>query len=137
MTNPVDTIKKLLAKDPFSQWLGISIEVISEGKAVLQLTVRSEMLNGFGTGHGGIAYSLADSAFAFAANSYGELSVALETHMSYLKPVYPDDVLTATATEESRSRRIGVYRIEIINQDNAKVALFSGTVYRMKKELHQ
>lgn len=135
MSEAIETIKKLFDKDPFSQWLGIRLEKIAEGESVLSMTVRDEMLNGFGTGHGGIAYSLADSAFAFAANSYGELSVALETHMQYLKPVFSGDVLTAVAKEENRSRKIAVYSITICNQDDVKVALFNGTVYRLEKEL--
>lgn len=135
MSKAIETIKKLFDKDPFSQWLGIRVERISEGEAVLSMTVRDEMLNGFGTGHGGIAYSLADSAFAFAANSYGELSVALETHMQYMKPVFSGDVLTAVAQEENRTRKIAVYTITISNQDDVKVALFNGTVYRLEKEL--
>ncbi|MEL6821569.1 MAG: hydroxyphenylacetyl-CoA thioesterase PaaI [Calditrichota bacterium] len=135
MSDATSTIKKLFEKDPFSQWLGIRLGRIAEGESVLSMTVREEMLNGFGTSHGGIAYSLADSAFAFAANSYGELSVALETHMQYMKPVYSGDVLTAVAKEESRTRKIAVYSITICNQDDVKVALFNGTVYRLEKEL--
>jgi len=135
MSDAINTIEKLFDKDPFSQWLGIRLEKIEAGSAVLSMTVRDEMLNGFGTCHGGIAYSLADSAFAFAANSYGELSVALETHMQYMKPVYSGDELTAIAIEESRSRKIAVYSITIRNQDDVKVALFNGTVYRLEKEL--
>ncbi len=135
MSDATSTINKLFEKDPFSQWLGIRLGKIAEGEAGLSMTVREEMLNGFGTSHGGIAYSLADSAFAFAANSYGELSVALETHMQYMKPVYSGDVLTAVAKEESRTRKIAVYSITICNQDDVKVALFYGTVYRLEKEL--
>lgn len=135
MSDAINTIEKLFDNDPFSQWLGIRLEKIEAGSAVLSMTVRDEMLNGFGTCHGGIAYSLADSAFAFAANSYGELSVALETHMQYMKPVYSGDEMTAIAIEESRSRKIAVYSITIRNQDDVKVALFNGTVYRLEKEL--
>lgn len=120
--------------DAFSQWLGIEILDLDAGQAVLQLKVRKEMTNGFGIAHGGITYSLADSALAFAANAHGRHSVSIETSISHLQPVRVDDVLTARVEEESLNHKIGVYRITIINQASQKVAVFKGTVYRTSKE---
>jgi len=124
----------MMEHDRFSQWLGIKCLVMEAGKSIIQMQVREEMLNGFGLIHGGIAFSLADSALAFASNAYGRLSVALECSISYPAPVNNGDTLTATAEELSLTNRIGVYQITISNQQGVKVAFFKGTVYRTSKE---
>lgn len=120
--------------DAFSQWLGIEVLDLDAGKAVLKMTVRAEMTQGFGMAHGGITYSLADSALAFASNSHGRKSVSIETSISHLLSVHKGDILTAEATEESLSNKVGVYHIKIHNQEGKLVALFKGTVYRTSKE---
>ena len=120
--------------DAFSQWLGIEIMEISEGFCKLKMTVRKEMLNGFQIAHGGIAYSLADSALAFASNSQGRKSLSVETSISHLVSVKEGDVITAVTNEISLSQKIGVYLISIKNQDYKEVAIFKGTVYRSSKE---
>ena len=120
--------------DAFSKWLGIEILDLDAGKAVLQMTLRPEMTQGFGIAHGGITYSLADSALAFASNSHGRKSVSVETSISHLSSIQVGDILTAVATEESLSNKIAVYHIHITNQENKLVALFKGTVYRTSKE---
>lgn len=120
--------------DAFSQWLGIEILDLDAGKAVLQMTLRQEMTQGFGIAHGGITYSLADSALAFASNAHGRKSVSVETSISHLLAVKVGDILTATAIEESLSNKIAVYNIRIMNQEDKLVALFKGTVYRTSKE---
>lgn len=120
--------------DAFSKWLGIEIMELDAGKAVLWMSVREEMTQGFGIAHGGITYSLADSALAFASNSHGPKSVSVETSISHLLPVRKGDILTATAIEESLGNKIAVYNVRITNQDNKLVALFKGTVYRSSKE---
>ncbi len=124
----------MMHHDRFSQWLGIECLVMEAGKSVIRLKVRDEMVNGFGIAHGGIAFSLADSALAFASNAYGRLSVALECSISYPAPVHVGDVLTASAEELSMTNKIGLYHITIINQKNEKVAFFKGSVYRTSKE---
>ncbi len=98
------------------------------------MPVRNEMLNGFQIAHGGIAYSLADSALAFASNSHGRKSLSVETSISHTVSVKEGNVLTAATEELSLSDKIGVYLITITNQDNQKVAYFKGTVYRTSKE---
>jgi len=116
--------------DEMSQWLGIEALEIGPGVAVLRMTVRKEMLNGMDIAHGGITYSLSDSALAFASNSHGRKSVSVETSISHIKPVYANDVLTATTKEERVTNKIAIYTIAVTNQQNEKVALFKGTVYR-------
>ena len=120
--------------DPFSQWLGIEIVDLDAGLAVLQMSIRKEMTNGFDIAHGGITYSLADSALAFASNAYGRHSMSLETSISHIEVVNTGDVLTATTYEESLSHKIGIYRIEVRNQKEQTVALFKGIIYRSSKE---
>ena len=134
MSNPRKIINKMFDQDAFSQWLGIKIVKVSEGNCQLQMPVRSEMLNGFQIAHGGIAYSLADSALAFASNSHGRKSLSVETSISHTVSVKEGNVLTAATEELSLSDKIGVYLITITNQDNQKVAYFKGTVYRTSKE---
>ena len=127
----VDTMYQ---NDAFSQWLGIEVVEVKDGYCKLNMTVRKEMLNGFQIAHGGIAYSLADSALAFASNSHGRKSLSVETSISHTMSVKEGDVLTAITEELSLSDKIGVYLITITNQDNQEVAYFKGTVYRTSKE---
>ena len=127
----VDTMYQ---NDAFSQWLGIEIVEVKDGYCKLNMTVRKEMLNGFHIAHGGIAYSLADSALAFASNSHGRKSLSVETSISHTVSVKEGNVLTAATEELSLSDKIGVYLITITNQDNQEVAYFKGTVYRTSKE---
>ena len=134
MSNPQKIINNMFDQDAFSQWLGIKIVEVSEGNCQLQMPVRSEMLNGFQIAHGGIAYSLADSALAFASNSHGRKSLSVETSISHTVSVKEGNVLTAATEELSLSDKIGVYLITITNQSNEDVAYFKGTVYRTSKE---
>ncbi len=121
--------------DLFSQWLGIEVLEIKEGYSKIKMTVREEMINGFGIVHGGIAFSLGDSAFAFACNNRNTLSVALDTSINFLKPIHVGDVLTAEAKELHNGRSTGLYHITITNQDNQEVAIFKGLCYRTEKSL--
>ncbi len=127
-------VDAMMAKDYFSQWLGIERLKDGEGSSVLRMTVRKEMVNGFGIAHGGITYSLADSALAFASNSQGRLAVSIETSISHTEKVREGDVLTAVAEEEILTHKIGNYRVTVKNQDGNVVGLFKGTVYRTGKE---
>ena len=120
--------------DPFSQWLGIERLEDGPGISVLRMTVRKEMTNGFGMAHGGISFSFADSAFAFACNSRGKKAVSIECSVNHLKPIHAGDVLTARAEEVSRSNKLGVYDVRIMNQDDTLVALFKGLVYRTSED---
>ena len=124
----------MLRQDAFSQWLGIELLEIREGYSRIKMIVRKEMVNGFGIAHGGIAFSLADSAFAFACNNRNNLSVALDTNISFTRAVQVGDVLTAEATEIHNGRSTGVYSIGIFNQKDEQVALFKGTCFRTGKK---
>ena len=125
----------MLRRDGFSAWLGIEVLEIAPGRCRARMQVREEMLNGFGVAHGGIAFSLADSAFAFACNTHGTITVAVENSIGYPAAVRRGDTLTAVAEEESASRRLGYYRVTVRNQDDALVAIFRGTAYRTSREL--
>lgn len=126
-------VDHMLQQDAFSQWLGIELLEIREGYSRIRMTTRKEMVNGFGIAHGGIAFSLADSAFAFACNNRNNLSVALDTNISFTRAVQVGDTLTAEATEIHNGRSTGVYSIGIFNQRNEQVALFKGTCFRTGK----
>lgn len=127
-------VDRMFNNDSFSQWLGIERVQDGAGISVLRMVVRKEMLNGFGVAHGGITYSLADSALAFAANAHGIQSMSIETSISHTKKVLEGDVLTAKTKEIILTKRVGIYQIDITNQNNEIVALFKGTVYRTGKE---
>jgi acyl-CoA thioesterase len=120
----------LMRTDAFSRWLGIEVVEARVGHAVVRMTVRDEMTNGFGTSHGGIVFSLADSAFAFAINAVGTLSVAVDCMVSFPAAVRPGDVITATAIEESVSRKLSFCSVTVRNQDDVVVGIFRGTGYR-------
>jgi acyl-CoA thioesterase len=122
----------MMARDRASRGLGMQITHISPGAAHLQMTVRDDMLNGLDTCHGGYITVLADSAFAFACNSYNEMTVASSLSIDFVAPVYGGEVLTARATEASRSGRTGVYDVDICNQKGERVAIFRGRSYQMK-----
>jgi len=126
-------VDAMFDNDSFSQWLGIERSIVEEGRCVLKMKIRKEMLNGFQILHGGIYYSLADSALAFAANSYGIKSVSIETSISHLLPCKEGDEIVATTNEISLSNKIGIYNININNVEGNLVAVFKGTVYRTGK----
>lgn len=135
---PNDLATKVVARmydnDWFSQWLGIERIVTDPGNCVLRMTIRKEMLNGFAIAHGGITYSLADSALAFASNGHGRMAVSIETSISHIEQLREGDVITATAEEMSLTNKIGIYQVTVRNQNNETVALFKGTVYRTGKD---
>lgn len=128
-----DVIAKMFAQDAFSQWLGIRVLVAREGYCELQMTVREEMTNGFGTAHGGIVFSFADTALAFCTNASGDISVALDCSISYPAAVKPGDVLIAIGEQETTSRKVGFAKVTVTNQDGVTVGHFRGTVYRTQK----
>lgn len=128
-------VEHMMYHDAFSQWLDIKIIEIKEGYAKIKMTIRKEMVNGFLVVHGGIVFSLADSAFAFACNNRNNLSLAIECNISFLKQVNVGDELIAEAKEIHNGKSTGVYSINVINQNNQQVALFKGTCFRTGKNL--
>ena len=135
MYSPQQVVTHMMENDLFSQWLGIAVIDVKEGYSKIQMTVRKEMINGFGIVHGGVAFSLGDSAFAFACNNRNVLSVALDTAINFIKPVHVGDVLTAEAKELHNGKSTGLYHITITNQKEHVVAIFKGTCYRTGKSL--
>lgn len=119
----------MLKNDRASRWLGMHVVDVGPGRAVLSMTVRHEMLNGHDICHGGLVATLADSAFAYACNSYNELTVASGFAIDLLLPSRAGDVLTADCHEVSRAGRTGVYDCEVTNQRGERVAVFRGRSY--------
>ena len=128
-------VAHMMEHDLFSQWLGISIIEIKAGYSKIKMTVRPEMINGFGIVHGGIAFSFADSAFAFACNNRNVLSVALDTSVNFIKPINVGDMLIAQALEIHNGKSTGLYEVNIYNQHEHLVAKFKGLCYRTDKLL--
>ena len=128
-------VEHMMENDYFSQWMGVEVLEVREGYSRLRMTIRKEMVNGFGIVHGGLPFSLADSAFAFACNNRNNLSVALDVTITFTKAVNVGDVLTAEAKEVHNGRSTGVYLITVINQKDQQVALFKGTCFRTGKTL--
>jgi len=119
----------MLASDAFSRLLGMEVVELAPRRAVVRMTVRDDMVNGFGVCHGGATFSRADSALAFAANSHGTLRMSVENSIGYPAPAHVGDVLTATCEPEHAGRRVSFYRVRVENQSGETVAIFRGTVY--------
>jgi len=134
-TTAKSVVTKMMRDDLFSQWLGIKVLDVKEGYSKIKMTLRNEMINGFGVIHGGIAFSLADSCFAFACNNRNNLSMALDTSITFTKATKPNDVLIAEAKEIHNGKSTGLYIITITNQNGEQVALFKGTCFRTGKTL--
>lgn len=135
MDQAAQVVETMLTQDAFSHWLGIELLETREGYSRIKMTVRTEMVNGLGIAHGGIAFSLADSAFAFACNNRNNLSVALDVTISFMKAVQIGDELVAEAKEVHNGRSTGVYLITVTNQRNEQIALFKGTCFRTGRKL--
>ncbi len=128
--SPTEIVQSMMQTDRFSQWLGIKVLTVTPGSCQLHMTVTKDMVNGMGNTHGGISFSFADSALAFASNSHGIKAVSIETSISHVRPSSIGDELTAVARELHCGRTIAVYEITVTNQHQKVVALFKGTVHR-------
>jgi len=124
---------KMLSLDPFSQWLGIEILECEIGNCKVGMTIRKEMLNSMGKAHGGITYSLADTAFGFSANTNGRYAVSIDTAINHIEALKDGDYIIANASLESLKNKVGFYIIEV-KKENTLVALFKGVAYRTSKE---
>jgi acyl-CoA thioesterase len=127
-------VARMMERDEFSRWLGIDVTRIAPNTATVRMTVRREMVNGFGVCHGGIAFSLADSALAFASNTHGRVTVSIENSIRYPATISPGDVLTATAVQETAGRRVAFFNVTVTKQGGDIVGLFRGTVYRTSRD---
>jgi acyl-CoA thioesterase len=135
MKSPQEITDTMMAKDHFSQWLGIKVLETGPGYCKLSCKITKDMLNGFGIAHGGITYSVADSALAFASNSHGQKAVSIETSISHTVSLQEGDEIIAEAKEEHCSNKIGIYSIRVYKAaDHSIAGLFKGTVYRTSKE---
>lgn len=125
----------MMAQDFCSQWLGVEPITIEEGHCVIQMTVKKDMLNGFGILHGGIAYTFADSAFAFASNSYGRIAVSIQGSMNFMKSANEGEVLMAEAKALNVTNKTADFDVVVSNKYTSdKLYVFRGTVYRTSKE---
>jgi acyl-CoA thioesterase len=126
---------RLLARDPFSQWLQLELGEARAGYCRLYLRVRPDMLNGFGTLHSGVAFAAADTAFAVACNSHGRQSVGLTATIDYLAAGRLGDIVVVEAREESLQEKVSVYQLRLTSQHGTLLALFKGTAYRTRHEI--
>jgi acyl-CoA thioesterase len=125
----------MYARDRAAQALGITVEAIGPGFARCRMGVRDDMVQGHATCHGGLTFTLADTAFAYACNAYNRATVALGAEIAFLAPARAGDVLSATARERSRAGRTGIYDVEVTKDDGSLVALFRGTAYETRGEV--
>lgn len=121
-------VQHMMENDAYSRWLGIEVIAVAPGSCTLELTIRTEMTNGFAIAHGGITYALADSALAFASNGYGQQAVSLETAISHTKTLAVGDLIVAKATEINRGNKTALYEVRI-TKGAVLVAYFKGTVF--------
>ena len=133
MDKPTRIVDMMYENDKFSQWLGIERVLIEEGRAILKMVIRKEMLNGFDIAHGGIVFSLADSAFAFSSNSFGKKSVSIEASVYWTKALYENDEIVAESKMRSISNKQAVFDIDVKRGEEI-VAIFRGIVYRTSKD---
>jgi acyl-CoA thioesterase len=130
MPTPQEVTDIMMANDSFSKLLGLQIDEVGPGYCKLHYTVRPDMLNGFSSIHGGVLFSAADSAFAFACNSHGRITVALDVSITFTRPAKEGEVLTVEAKELHLGNTTGVYDIRTTNEAGKLVAIFKGTAYR-------
>ena len=135
MSTPQQVLSAMLARDRFTEWLGIIIDEYRAGYCRLHFTVRAEMLNGFDIAHGGVVFAAADSAFAFACNGQGRLTVALDVSISFVKTATAGDELFVEAKEVHAGNKTGFYEVRVTNKASEIVALFKGTAYRTDKKV--
>lgn len=132
---PSEIFDRMMAKDHFSSWMGVELLDLKAGYCKLLMKVRPEMLNGFGILHGGVSFAFADSAFAFASNSHGRLSVSQTSQITHVKTAQAGDILIAEAKELQLGHKMATYDVSVYRKENAElIALFRGSVYRTSKE---
>lgn len=124
----------MLQHDHFSEWMKLEVRTLEKGACTLSCVTKKDMLNGFAILHGGITYSLSDSALAFASNSYGYKCVSIETSISHLRPVGVDTQLIVSCHEIHRGKTIGIYGVNIHDTEGQLVSKFKGTVHISKDE---
>lgn len=129
MKTPEEIVNLMIENDAFSQWMGIEVVGVEKGHCLLRCVVHKHMLNGFEILHGGISYSLSDSALAFASNTYGYKCMSIETSISHLRKAELNDTLLISCSEISRRKTIGIYSVSIKKTDGTEISRFKGTVH--------
>jgi acyl-CoA thioesterase len=132
---PQEVLEIMLRRDKFTEWLGLQIDEVGKGYCRLHYRVKEEMLNGFENIHGGVLFSASDSAFAFACNAHGTITVALDVSISFTRPAKAGELLTVEAKELHLGNKTGLYNITTTNEKGELVALFKGMAYRTGKEV--
>jgi acyl-CoA thioesterase len=135
LTDKPQIVSKMLEADHFSKWMGMEIIDVKPNYCKISMRVRSDMLNGFGIAHGGVVFAMADSAFAFACNNSGKITLALDVSISFSKAGKEGDLLIAETRRVSHTRKTGIYLVEVKNQEDELLALFKGTCYVTEKPL--
>ncbi len=130
MTDFAALLESLVARDAFVRHLGIELVEGGPGHATVRIAIRPEFVNFNGTCHGGVLFSLADTAFGLAANSHGEIAIGIDTHMTFAAPARPGETITASAREQTRGRRVATYRIDLTRENGRVIAGLTGTVFR-------
>jgi acyl-CoA thioesterase len=130
-----EAAKVMYATDRAARTLGIHVVEVGAGRSTLRMAVRGHMVNGHNIGHGGLTFTLADTALAYASNSYNQKAVAAVTQINFLAPTFAGDILTATATETATSGRTGIYDVDVCNQKGEQVAVFRGQTQTIKGKL--
>lgn len=133
-STPHKIVQYMLQNDPFSLWMGVELLEVWEGYCKISCPVKKEMMNGFDVTHGGILFSLADSALAFSSATYGRVALAIDNNISFLKQTVTGDTITAESECISLSHKTGVFQVRITNDKNELAALMKGTVYRTSRE---
>lgn len=132
---PQEVLQIMVARDRFTAWLGLKIDEVREGYCRLHYTVKEDMLNGFERIHGGVLFSAADSAFAFACNSHGLITVALDVSITFTRPALVGDKLYVEAIEIHLGNKTGLYDIRTTNEKGELVCMFKGTAYRTSQKV--
>lgn len=129
-SSPQKIVEKLLRQDSFSNWMGVEIIEADRGFCKVRCEIRDEMTNGFGVTHGGIIFSLADTALAFSASTLGRVALAIDNSISFPNKSVSGDILTAASTSVNTTHKTGLFDVRIKNQDETIIAMMKGTVYR-------
>lgn len=136
MSNPYfEEAQKLYSGDAFSQWMGVELVDVKENYCLIKMPIKAEMINGLKTVHGGVTFSLADSALAFSSNTKGDAAVALNCYINFMKAVRLGDTLSAESILLNETRKTAVYEISVKNQEDELMASFRGTVYKIGKKV--
>ncbi len=136
-TDQSNAIKDFFKRDKFAEYCGIELIEVSEGRAKAQMRLGPEHLNGLAMAHGGAVFTLADLVFAVACNSHGQIAVAVNVNISFLKAAKEGELLIAEGFENDKNHRLGSYTINVTNETGELLAVFQGMAYRKKQRIDE